>query len=94
MKKIFFLLSGIFLFYGCAANTGVVPTEKGTFMVSRQAAGLFDSSGLKAESINEASRFCENSGRELQVISVRESQPPYYILAEHPKTEIEFMCAD
>lgn len=77
---------------GCASHSGVVPIGKDTFMVSRQAATGFSGSGtLKAEAFQEATRYCEQSGKLLQVISTHEASPPY-ILANFPKAEIQFMC--
>lgn len=93
MKKILLSLLGISLFYGCAANTGVSRTEKGTFVVSRESQGISALNDLKAESIKEAKVFCKNSGRTLQVVRVTGSEPPYY-LTNLPEIEIEFMCSD
>jgi hypothetical protein len=93
MKKTFISLLGIALFFGCAANSGVVRTEKGTFIVSAESSGISDLSDMKAESTEEASSFCERRGQTLQVVRVRGSQPPYY-LTHLPEVEIEFMCSD
>jgi len=95
MKKTLLSLAGVLLLFGCAASTGVVADEKGTFTVFRKSmTGLAGMNELKAESIAEASRFCEGRGRVLQVVGVHESEPPYYILTEHPEIEIQFMCSD
>lgn len=93
MKKILLFLLGISLFYGCSANTGVTRTEKGTFVVSLESQGISALGDLKAESIKEARVFCENSGRTLQVVRIKGSEPPYY-LTNLPEIEIEFMCSD
>lgn len=92
MRKILMLLClGL---CGCASNSGVVPIGKDTYMVSRQAATGFSGSGtLKAEALQEASKYCEKQGKKLQVVSTSEAQPPY-ILANFPKAEIQFMCLD
>lgn len=93
MKKILLSLIGIGLLFGCAADNGVVRTEKGTFIVSAESSGISDLSDMKAESTEEASSFCESRGQVLQVVRVRGSQPPYY-LTHLPEIEIEFMCSD
>lgn len=93
MKKIILSILGFSLLYGCAASDGVVRTAKGTFVVARSSSGISDVSGLKAASIEAASVFCERSGRAVQVVRLRGSEPPYY-LANLPKVEIEFMCSD
>ena len=80
------------LILGCASNSGVVPIGEDTFMVSRQAATGFSGSGtLKADAIKEATQYCVERGKSLQVISTYEAEPPY-ILANFPKAEIQFMC--
>ncbi|CAG1065971.1 hypothetical protein BAC1_01567 [uncultured bacterium] len=93
MKKILLSLFGIGLLFGCAANDGVVRTEKGTFIVSAGSSGISDLSDMKAESTEEASSFCENRGQVLQVVRLRGTEPPYY-LTHLPEVEIEFMCSD
>ncbi len=61
-------------------------------MVSRQAATGFSGSGsLKAEAFQEASQYCLNMGKKLQVVSTHEAAPPY-ILGNFPKAEVQFMC--
>lgn len=63
---------------GCASNSGITPIGKDTYMVSRQAATGFSGSGtLKAEAFQEANAYCEKAGKNLQVVSTQEAQPPY-----------------
>jgi hypothetical protein len=65
---------------------------KDTFMIAKQQATGFPGLGnMKAEIIGEASRHCAGLGKELQVVSTQESQPPY-ILGNYPRSEIQFMC--
>ena len=81
---IFFLIS--------ASSTGVVPIGKDTYMVSIQAAIGFSGSGkLKSKAIKEATEYCTNLNKSLQIVSTWEASPPY-ILANFPKAEITFMC--
>lgn len=76
----------------CASHTGVVPMGRDTFMLAKQAATGFPGLGnMKAEIIGEASRHCAGLGRELQVVSTHETQPPY-VLGNYPRSEIQFMC--
>lgn len=94
MEKIIYLLAVAVMIGGCAINSGVVSMGQDTFMVSRQAATGFSGSGkLKAKALQEASKFCENQGKCLQVIHVSETRPPY-ILTNFPKAEVHFMCLD
>jgi len=87
------ILLGVSLFYGCAADSGVVRTERGTFVVSRASNGVSGPDELKAESVEEARAYCERSGQSLQVVDVRGSKPPYY-LTNLPQIKVEFMCPD
>ena len=92
--KVFTLSITVLILSGCAANSGVIPIGKDTYMVSRQAATGFSGSGtLKAEAFQEANLFCRNQSKEVQVISTNEAAPPY-ILGNFPKAEIQFLCLD
>ena len=46
---------------------------------------------MKAEIISEGSRHCAGMGKEFQIVSTQETQPPY-ILGNYPRSEITFMC--
>lgn len=90
MKRIIPL--ALALLAGCASNSGIIPIGKDTYMVSRQAATGFSGSGtLKAEAFQEASAYCTNQGKSLQVVSTQEAQPPF-LLGNYPKAEVQFMC--
>jgi hypothetical protein len=79
---------------GCALHSGVVPIGKDTFMVSRQAATGFSGTGtLKADAFQEANNFCLSQGKNIQVVTTNESQPPY-IMTNFPRAEITFLCLD
>ncbi len=82
------------LLAGCASNSGIIPIGKDTYMASRQAATGFSGSGtLKAEAFQEASQYCANLGKSLQIVNTHEASPPY-IFGNFPKAEIQFMCLD
>lgn len=92
-SKLYTALLSAFII-GCAANSGVTTIGKDTYLVSRQAATGFSGLGnLKAEVFQEASQFCERSGKNLQVVSTHETAPPY-IFGNFPKAEIQFMCLE
>jgi hypothetical protein len=87
-----FAVSLLVFLTGCAANSGVVPIGKDTYMISRQAATGFSGSGtLKAEAFQEANQFCFALAKDVQVVSTHEAAPPY-ILGNFPKAEVQFMC--
>ncbi|MGH8850616.1 MAG: hypothetical protein ACREYD_06450 [Casimicrobiaceae bacterium] len=82
------------LLVGCAANSGVVPMGRDTYVVSRQAATGFSGSGtLKAEALQEANQFCAAQKKTMQVVQATEAQPPY-LLGNYPKAEVQFLCTD
>lgn len=76
----------------CASHTGIVQMGQDTYMIAKQQATGFPGLGnMKAEIIGEASRHCAGLGKELQIVSTQETQPPY-ILGNYPRSEIQFMC--
>src|SRR6267143_2968509 len=76
----------------CASHTGVVPMGKDTYMISKQQATGFPGLGnMKAEIIAEGSQYCAELGKEFQIVSTQETQPPY-VLGNYPRSEIQFMC--
>ena len=86
------LVAALVLLVGCAANSGVVPAGRDTYLVSRQAATGFSGSGtLKADALREANEFCASQKKQLKVIGTTEAQPPF-ILGNFPKAEVKFMC--
>lgn len=92
--KVFTSAITVLILLGCAANSGVIPIGKDTYMVSRQAATGFSGSGtLKAEAFQEANVFCRSQSKDVQVISTSEAAPPY-ILGNFPKAEVQFLCLD
>lgn len=86
------LLSPALLLAACASHTDVISMGKDTFMIAKQQATGFPGLGnMKAEIIGEGSRHCAAIGKEFQIVSMNETQPPY-ILGNYPRSEITFMC--
>ncbi len=80
------------LMSACASHTGVVSMGQDTFMIAKQQATGFPGLGnMKAEIIAEAAQHCAALGKELQIVSTQETQPPY-VLGNYPRSEIQFMC--
>ena len=76
----------------CASNSGVISMGKDMYFTSRQAATGFSGAGtLKAETLTEAGGFCGAKGKELEVVSLVEAQPPF-ILGNFPKADLQFKC--
>ena len=71
MKTIYFILGATILVSGCA-STGVVPADRGTFMVAKQsAAGIFGTSGgVRADVYTEANEFCARNGNTVETVNI------------------------
>ena len=92
MKKLAGVATIFLLMSACASHTGVVSMGQDTFMIAKQQATGFPGLGnMKAEIIAEASQHCAALGKELQIVSTHETQPPY-VLGNYPRSEIQFMC--
>ncbi|WP_407278305.1 hypothetical protein U5817_17940 [Aromatoleum evansii] len=76
MRFTVFLLS--IALAGCA-STGVVPADRGTYMISKQsAAGIFGTSGgVRADIYTEANEFCArtNKGVETMNLELKDAIP-------------------
>lgn len=57
---------------GCS-STGVIPTDKDTYMISKQsAAGMFGTpEGVKADIYVEANEFCSKQGKAVETVNVQ-----------------------
>jgi hypothetical protein len=91
--KILLPLTAVLAVGGCASHTGVVAMGNGTYMIAKQQATGFPGLGnMKAEIINEANAHCASIGKQMRLLEVKETQPPY-ILGNYPRSEIQFTCS-
>ena len=87
-------LAGILFLTACGTNTGVVSVGNGTYKIFKQGStGFVGSDKIKSDVRLEASKYCADKGKSLQVVSVIEGNPPY-ILGNFPKAEVQFRCVD
>jgi hypothetical protein len=92
MKKLIGIAFTLITASACASHTGIVSIGQDTYMIAKQqATGLPGLGNLKAEIIGEASQHCAGLGKELQIVSTQETQPPY-VLGNYPRAEVQFMC--
>ncbi|MBF0196857.1 MAG: hypothetical protein HQL32_04070 [Planctomycetes bacterium] len=80
---------------GCSTtSTGPTLAGKNTYVISRQE-GAFPTGKkpLLQEALAEAMAFCENQGKEMELISTHENQGPY-ILHNYPKATVTFKAVD
>jgi hypothetical protein len=76
----------------CASHTGVVALGNDRFMLAKQQATGFPGLGnMKAEIIQEGTQHCASLGKQFELVSAQETQPPY-ILGNYPRSEIQFRC--
>lgn len=76
---------------GCASSTGIVPTGKDTFTISREDNGPSASLGaIKAATFKEAGAHCAAQGKAVKIIS--ESDTPRSF-GQFPQTTLHFTCA-
>jgi hypothetical protein len=94
MRQTTATLAGILFLTACGTNTGVIPLGNDTYKIFKQGStGFVGSDKIKSDVTLEASKYCADKGKSLQVVSVIEGSPPY-ILGNFPKAEIQFRCAD
>lgn len=71
MRFTFLFLSVSAVLAGCA-STGVVPADRGTYMLSKQsAAGIFGTSGgVRADIYAEANEFCVRTNKTVETVNL------------------------
>lgn len=76
---------------GCA-STGVVPTDKGAYMISKQsAAGIFGTpAGVMADIYKEANEFC--AGKDQAVETINADQKNAIPFARQGSASLQFRC--
>ena len=78
----------------CGTNTGVQPLGNDTFKIFKQgSSGFVGSDKIRSDVELQASQYCAQQGKSMQVINVITGQPPY-IFGNFPKAEVQFRCVD
>jgi len=79
------------LIAACAHTSGVTPTGKGTYMVSRSHWGVEPTgSSVKAEALKEANSYCARLHKEMELVN--ETQNDMVPFKSEAQAEIEFRC--
>jgi hypothetical protein len=92
MKLIYLFLLTVVLVSCASSTTGVVSMGRDTYMIAKEQGSGFSGLGsMKGEIITEAVQYCQKQGKEFQLTTSKETQPPY-ILGNYPRSEIEFIC--
>ena len=70
MRVSYLILCSLLVLSGCA-STGIVPMDRGTYMISKQsAAGLFGTpDGVRADIYTEANEFCARTGQAVETVN-------------------------
>ena len=73
------------------ASTGVVPMDKGTYMISKKSPqiGFGPPVGIKGEAYTEANEFCARDGKAVETIKYEESNAGF---ARSAAVALEFKC--
>jgi hypothetical protein len=88
------LILGTTMFIGACESTGVVPMDRGSFMISKvsPACGFRSAAGTRAELYTEANQFC--SSRRQEVSTVTSTSQDGIIGARCASAELVFRCVD
>jgi hypothetical protein len=91
MKVFVIVLCLTLLLAGCASS-GVVPADRGTYLISKQsAAGMFGTpEGVKLDIYKEANEFCARKGQVVETVNV-ETQNAVPFVHEGSAT-LHFKC--
>jgi hypothetical protein len=88
---VFVVLAGLMV-GACASHTGVVALGQDNYLIAKQQGTGFPGLGnMKAEIIVEGTNHCASLGKQFELVSSQETQPPY-ILGNYPRSEIQFKC--
>jgi len=76
---------------GCSHNSGIIPVGNGTYMISKSEWGIeHTGSSVKADALNEASRYCAGMHKELEIVNT--TQNDMVPFKSEAQAEIEFRC--
>ncbi len=78
------------LLVGCA-STGVVPMDKGTFLIGKKSAqvGFGPPIGVKGEVYTEANQFCAKEGKVVETVKLEETNSGF---AKPAAVSLQFRC--
>ena len=91
MKNYFIILCLALIVTSCA-STGVVPADKGTYIISKQsAAGVFGTpGGVKADIYTEANDFCKSTNKTVETIKIEVKDAVPFVRTG--SASLEFKC--
>ena len=80
-------------FLTACASTGIVPMDKGTYIVSKRSAqaGFGPPVGAKADVYQEANEFCKKQNKEVETVDFQMSNSGF---AKPGSVSLQFRCVD
>ena len=80
-------------FMADCANTGVVPMDKGTYLIAKQSpqVGFGPPLAIKAEAYQEANAFCGRTNKAVETVKLDETHSGF---ARSAAVSLEFRCVD
>jgi hypothetical protein len=83
----------VFLALGACSSTGVVQTDKDTYMVAKRSAqmGFGPADGVKAEVYQDANAHCSQQGKKVETVSI-ETTPSGF--ARPAAASLQFRCVN
>lgn len=80
------------LLVGCAASSGVVPAEKGAYLVSQEHRAIYSTlNTVRHATINEAAEFCEKRDQDFELLAAESAISG---IGKHPSASIRFQCVE
>lgn len=91
MFKFSSLAAALTLALSACANTGVVPMDKGTYLISKKSpqVGFGPPIGIKGEVYTEANEFCARDGKAVETLKYEATSAG---LARSAAVALEFRC--
>jgi hypothetical protein len=73
------------------SHTGVIPMDKGTYMVAKKSpqVGFGPNTQLKADVYTEANEFCSKSGKSVETVKFEDTAAGF---AKSPSASLQFRC--
>ncbi|WP_198402767.1 hypothetical protein [Methylomonas koyamae] len=81
----------LFLLMTSCASTGVIPKDKGTFLIAKKSpqVGFGPPIAIKGEAYTEANEFCQREGKAVETIKLDETNSGF---ARAAAISLEFRC--
>lgn len=88
-----YLSALLVLALSACANTGIVPMDKGTYLIAKKSpqVGLGPPIAIKGEAYAEANEFCAKDGKVVETLKLEETNSH---IGRAAAVSLEFRCVD